>query len=255
MRDPEEHASAVIRCSSCGGSRAPNATSCAYCNAAFTVREHDLTGMCGACGARASSNDKFCVRCGEPVVDSEHAARPGPKDCPVCPDKQPLRHRALNNAALLDCGRCGGLWVDRATFARLAAEARRHALEQGSQLVHKIPTTVRPQNGPAYRKCIECGTVMTRKNYGRKSGVIVDVCTTHGIWFDMQEMEEVLGWLRAGGVEAPERVPKSMDSAALAALAVAVAPQPPSEAATWGFFDGLELVGDVIEFLTDLWPD
>ncbi len=48
---------------------------------------------------------------------------------------------------------------------------------------------------------------MQRKNYGRKSGVIIDICARHGMWFDLHELEELLGWLRAGGVEAKDPAP------------------------------------------------
>ena len=33
----------------------------------------------------------------------------------------------------------------------------------------------------------------------RKSGVIVDVCQHHGVWFDLHELEDLLRWLRHGG--------------------------------------------------------
>lgn len=42
---------------------------------------------------------------------------------------------------------------------------------------------------------------MNRRNYGRKSGVIVDVCSRHGIWFDLHELDSLLRWIRQGGEE------------------------------------------------------
>lgn len=228
VRAVEAHASPVIRCSSCGGSRAPNAHACTYCGAAFTLRERDLTAMCASCGGRASQRDSFCTHCGDPIVHGEQAARTGDKYCPVCVAHPLLVHRNLNAVALMECPSCGGVWLDKASFAHLAAEARDQARTQGRSLVHKHPTTVRPQKGPAYRRCVECDTVMQRKNYGRKSGVIVDVCAKHGIWFDLHEMEEVLGWLRAGGVEAHEATPK-LDPKAVQAIVAAATPAPAAE--------------------------
>jgi Zn-finger nucleic acid-binding protein len=46
---------------------------------------------------------------------------------------------------------------------------------------------------------------MTRKNFGRSSGVIVDVCTRHGIWFDRGELPRVLDFVEAGGLELARR--------------------------------------------------
>jgi Zn-finger nucleic acid-binding protein len=53
--------------------------------------------------------------------------------------------------------------------------------------------------GHLYRPCAVCGALMNRQNYGRKSGVILDVCRAHGIWFDAGELPRVLGWIRDGG--------------------------------------------------------
>lgn len=41
---------------------------------------------------------------------------------------------------------------------------------------------------------------MNRRNYGRRSGVIVDVCTEHGVWFDFGELSRILAWIRDGGL-------------------------------------------------------
>ena len=40
---------------------------------------------------------------------------------------------------------------------------------------------------------------MHRRNYGRKSGVIVDTCRNHGVWFDQGELARILRWLKSGG--------------------------------------------------------
>lgn len=32
---------------------------------------------------------------------------------------------------------------------------------------------------------------MNRKNFGKQSGVLVDVCTMHGVWFDRGELDVV----------------------------------------------------------------
>lgn len=42
---------------------------------------------------------------------------------------------------------------------------------------------------------------MHRKNFGGASGVIVDVCTLHGIWFDAGELPNVLSFVERGGLE------------------------------------------------------
>jgi hypothetical protein len=45
---------------------------------------------------------------------------------------------------------------------------------------------------------------MNRLNYGRRSGVILDVCKSHGAWFDGDELHRVLVWVRDGGTTEAE---------------------------------------------------
>lgn len=42
---------------------------------------------------------------------------------------------------------------------------------------------------------------MNRMNFARCSGVIVDICRRHGIWFDRDELREIVEFIRAGGLE------------------------------------------------------
>jgi hypothetical protein len=46
---------------------------------------------------------------------------------------------------------------------------------------------------------------MNRRNYGGASGVIVDVCTVHGTWFDTGELPRVLAFVEGGGLAAARR--------------------------------------------------
>jgi hypothetical protein len=43
---------------------------------------------------------------------------------------------------------------------------------------------------------------MNRLNFAHTSGVIVDVCTPHGTWFDADELRRVLEFITNGGLEA-----------------------------------------------------
>jgi Zn-finger nucleic acid-binding protein len=46
---------------------------------------------------------------------------------------------------------------------------------------------------------------MNRQVFGRISGVIVDVCRSHGVWFDAGELAEVLTFVSKGGLERARR--------------------------------------------------
>jgi Zn-finger nucleic acid-binding protein len=41
---------------------------------------------------------------------------------------------------------------------------------------------------------------MTRRNFGQSSGVIIDVCRRHGVWFDRGELPRVIQFVEAGGL-------------------------------------------------------
>ena len=40
---------------------------------------------------------------------------------------------------------------------------------------------------------------MVRRQYAQRSGVVIDVCRNHGIWFDPDELHQVLQWIADGG--------------------------------------------------------
>jgi hypothetical protein len=40
---------------------------------------------------------------------------------------------------------------------------------------------------------------MNRRQYAPGSGVIVDVCRDHGIWFDDEELSQLMDWFGRGG--------------------------------------------------------
>ena len=42
---------------------------------------------------------------------------------------------------------------------------------------------------------------MHRVNFGKCSGVIVDICRPHGTWFDANELHHIVEFIRAGGLE------------------------------------------------------
>jgi len=51
-----------------------------------------------------------------------------------------------------------------------------------------------------YVSCPLCHTSMNRVNFGKVSGVIVDVCRDHGTWFDPGELTTVVAFAASGGL-------------------------------------------------------
>jgi hypothetical protein len=42
---------------------------------------------------------------------------------------------------------------------------------------------------------------MHRVNYGKCSGTVLDVCRDHGTWFDPTELEQIVEFIKAGGLD------------------------------------------------------
>jgi Zn-finger nucleic acid-binding protein len=98
------------------------------------------------------------------------------------------------------CQACGGLWLDRAVFEQLGASRER----QGA-LLGALPAPAEPLSAALepvrYRPCPACAQRMNRVNYARRSGVVLDVCKAHGIWFDEDELRRVLAFVAEGGLD------------------------------------------------------
>jgi Zn-finger nucleic acid-binding protein len=45
---------------------------------------------------------------------------------------------------------------------------------------------------------------MARRNYRKKSGIIIDTCSQHGVWLDADELEQIAGFILSGA--AGERI-------------------------------------------------
>ncbi len=211
---PAAHDAAVVRCSSCGAPREEGESGegkggCRFCGAEFTLHERDLDTLCPGCMARVSGRARFCHFCGTPVLGAQAAAAGSSYRCPVCPGERPLASRRLGRAqvAFFDCGSCGGLWLEKEIFEVLADRARSGSLPEGfgggapalESQAAELPTAAASAAALRYRPCVLCGALMNRRNYGRKSGVIVDVCARHGLWFDLHELDRLLRWIHQGG--------------------------------------------------------
>lgn len=200
------HDSVVVRCSACGGPRRGDEPACGFCDSDFTLHERDLLTVCPACTTRISSRARFCHSCAQPIIAQETAGESTAYSCPACGEERRLHSRRLGaeeRVAVLECGSCAGLWLGNDVFRLL--EARTLETESTFQMPQGRGTELpaaRFADGSAtslYRPCVKCGKLMHRRNYGRKSGVIVDTCSAHGLWFDLGELNRVLGWVRGGG--------------------------------------------------------
>jgi Zn-finger nucleic acid-binding protein len=112
-----------------------------------------------------------------------------------------MRPVRFGGADMYHCEKCNGLWVDSQTLQRLVAERLKPAPLVGTCISAPLPARV-TLGAVEYAPCPVCKNLMNRLNFAHTSGVIVDVCTSHGTWFDADELRRVLEFVTAGGLEA-----------------------------------------------------
>jgi Zn-finger nucleic acid-binding protein len=138
---------------------------------------------------------RFCPHCGNPAAEWQASESGMP--CPVC--REAMLVGTVGPNRLHECGKCYGIWLDTATFERVCREAERQAVSlEPRNLGQAYVTEVGPVR---YRRCPVCDELMNRVNFAQCSGVVVDVCRQHGTWFDRSELQRIVEFVRAGGLD------------------------------------------------------
>lgn len=197
----------VQRCSACGALAQEEHENCGYCGSAIVHIGDRGSLICPECFARNADDARFCLACGigfdpEPIVSQKTEL-----ECPVC--ARCMATRIVGGLEIQECEKCHGLWapegrfealVDRATATvrekSAAGEAPRPRVEGGNPTDAKIE----------YRRCPECEALMARRNFRKRSGVIVDQCHVHGTWLDAHELERIAGFVLSGRLGDAERM-------------------------------------------------
>jgi len=177
----------ALHCPNCGGPAAPGDAACKYCKATLA------TVSCPSCFALMFEGAIYCPSCG---ARRARTAGSGPQaPCPAC--RGMLREVRLGDTALLECERCRGVWIDARTFEHICANG-----EAQAAVLHQAPPAAAPAAGAVhYRKCVACGKLMNRLNFGRLSGTVVDVCKGHGTFLDAGELHRIVQFIQGGGLD------------------------------------------------------
>jgi Zn-finger nucleic acid-binding protein len=108
-----------------------------------------------------------------------------------------LQAAVVGGVPLDECAGCGGLWIQAEAFNRICNDRE----AQAAAIAMQLPLAVSQDDRVRYVKCPRCSQLMTRKSYAYRSGVVVDICREHGIWFDRDELRRIVEFIRAGGLE------------------------------------------------------
>jgi Zn-finger nucleic acid-binding protein len=176
-----------LRCPGCGAAADPDARRCPYCKARLA------TVSCPSCFALIFDGARFCPKCGARRARQQKDETAG--RCPGC--RGDLQHVELGATSFLECPACDGVWTDADVFEQLCADR-----EAQARALHHYPAKPSvPVGRVRYRKCVRCGKLMNRVNFGRTSGTVVDVCKEHGTYLDAGELHRIVAFIHGGGLE------------------------------------------------------
>jgi len=183
----------TLNCPTCGAAILSNATHCSFCNARLA------TVACPSCFAMMFVGSKHCSRCGAKVERAE-SVEAEVRRCPRC--RIEMETLMVGSASLRECPRCDGMWVDVESFEKIIAERDEQATVLGAASHAPKHESAGEPNKVRYVPCPVCNQLMNRVNFARCSGVIVDVCKGHGTWFDRDELQQIIEFIRGGGMDA-----------------------------------------------------
>jgi Zn-finger nucleic acid-binding protein len=195
----------TLKCPSCGAFCAPDQTSCAYCHLTLAM------AACPSCLGRIFVGSSFCPSCG---AEQGLVALGDPelwpvRGCPRCGSSVELAPHWVADTVLDECPGCGGNWLQTEAFEKLLKDRDDQAKLEKLAVQHLVLDPVAPPSSSApsarrptreYIPCPDCGQLMNRKNFAEISGVIIDVCKSHGVWFDSGELGRILKFVMGGGL-------------------------------------------------------
>jgi Zn-finger nucleic acid-binding protein len=186
----------VLHCPSCGAAVKRDAFQCEYCHAALDFSHQGKTITCPHCFGETPADAKFCIKCAHQVAG---LVKKGlvieDRLCPRC--SVPMRGTQVGEFSLFGCEECSGTFVPHEVFEMMQ--------EKRDGVVFTVDPLKKAQHSNEeyvkYVRCPICRTIMNRRNFADISGVIIDTCKGHGVWFDAGELDKVMEFIARGGLE------------------------------------------------------
>ena len=184
-------AAEALNCPNCGAGVESDRTECQFCKTRLR------TVGCVKCLGLMFVGSKFCQHCGAIAAPIEVSLETVSGNCPRC--REVLETLSVEQTSFRICTKCDGIWVGVSTFETICADQERQSAVLGfidSRTQRGVPMTK-----VNYVPCPDCGQLMNRNNFAKASGVIVDLCKQHGVWFDADELPAIIDFIRKGGME------------------------------------------------------
>ena len=179
-----------MNCPNCGAGIAGDSTKCEFCRTRLKTR------ACNHCLGLLFIGSKHCSHCGKETVETTDGTETSVGRCPRC--SVPLEPLIIGDTSLRECHNCSGLWMTIASFEELCSDRdEQSAVLDFQRGRDRIPVDTLKIS---YVPCPVCTDLMNRSNFARASGVIIDTCRTHGVWFDADELPRIVSFIRDGGM-------------------------------------------------------
>jgi Zn-finger nucleic acid-binding protein len=176
----------------CGAPASTEAAHCEHCGARLA------TVACPSCFGMMFLGAKFCSHCGA-RADRIDATSAKPELCPRCQCK--MEAETIGQTVVQECPQCEGLWVDTASLEQICSDREKQAAVIGGGSPVSVTGGIVVEDKIRYVPCPVCGKLMNRVNFAHYSNVVVDVCKGHGTWFDRDELQRIVEYVRAGGLD------------------------------------------------------
>ena len=192
----------VRRCSACGAIAKNDDELCDYCGSGIVQVVDRGSLICPECYARNLDDARFCLGCG--VAFDPQSPQPTLSElrCPCC--ECWMTSREVGGLEVQECPKCFGLWAPENRFDALVDRATAAAQDrdlEGEPSAPRVDGGNPLENAVEYRRCPVCDALMNRRNFQKRSGVIVDRCHEHGTWLDAHELERIAGFVLSGRAE------------------------------------------------------
>lgn len=178
-------------CPNCSGNVDPSKSRCEYCDAYIAF------ARCPACFSIAPYDEaKHCAECGELLILPVKPISKNQKKlpCPRC--NGALKSKVVDSHLVDNCADCGGVWLSHHLLDTLLKKEPLNSVGALGKLPPKTEMQ-RLNNQIRYLQCPECDNYMNRRNFMSHSGIILDECHEHGIWFDKHELAVALQYVRS----------------------------------------------------------
>jgi Zn-finger nucleic acid-binding protein len=105
-----------------------------------------------------------------------------------------MRNREVSDVEYGECGRCGGVFIDRVVIEHLLANYDDERVKVLLEALHTARYDADVPRVPTVR-CPICGRRMDRKLSETGAGVIVDRCDAHGTYLDRGELQTLVAFV------------------------------------------------------------